>query len=217
MDIDNLIQRYSTATLLLEYCPYKILQEIIILEFSKGEFFLNQGDIYDHVFYIVNGTVDIFIDNFKDKQIVLDSYEAGNFIGEHEIFNNQPFSSSVVSTSEIILLKIPRKQFLEWLSLDNHLNNILINSLCNQIYKLSNLVETYSLLTTKEQVCLILSQLSPDNNIISRNRLLKKISSTTRSVDRVLLELKSKHIIINSNGNIQVNDFDLLEKFGGSV
>ena len=138
MDINSLIQRYSTANKLLEYCPYKILREIKIVEYSKRNFFLKRGNQYDFVFYIVDGTVDIFIDNFKDKQIILDTYDAANFIGEHEILNSQPFSSSVISTSDIILLKIPKKQYIEWLSTDHNLNKILINYLCNQIYKLSN-------------------------------------------------------------------------------
>lgn len=183
MNVNRLIQEYPCVTKLLAYCPHRILQELVIVEYSKGDFFLMRGNQYACVYYIVNGTVDIFIDNFKDKQIILDTYDAGNFIGEHEVLNGAPFSSSVISTSDIILLKIPKKQYIEWLAIDHNLNKILINSLCSQIYKLSNLVETYSLLTTKEQVCLALSQLTVANNTISRTSLMKKVSSTTRSVD----------------------------------
>ncbi|MGY3765603.1 Crp/Fnr family transcriptional regulator [Vagococcus vulneris] len=212
-ELNNLLSTNDKVQKILEDCPYSVLNLIEVIKFKKNEFYLRKGTISPYVYILVDGLVEIFIENINGRKIVLDIYKPGNFIGEHEIVNKNPFSVSVQSKSEICLLRISRKDFLKWLDLDRNINNRLLSSLCEQIYRLSNLTEVYSLFSTKEQVCFILLKLKSSTGVIERNQILAGVSSSSRSVDRILRDLKEKKIISNINGLIRVLDKKELKKY----
>lgn len=213
-ELDKLIQTYPKMSDILSSCPYSILNRFDIQRYKKGEFYLEKGTISDSVYIIVDGMIDIFIESDNGKKVSLDLYQSGNFIGEHEIIHQNPFSVSVISVSDIIILKLGRNDFLDWLDLDRNISNQLIRSLCSQLYKLSQLTEVYSIFSTKEQVTLVLSKLNTTHNCIERNQLLSRVSSTPRSVDRILKELRESEIISNDNGLIRVINHQALIHYG---
>ncbi|MGX7013409.1 Crp/Fnr family transcriptional regulator [Vagococcus silagei] len=215
-ELDKLIQQYPKIAEILRDCPYTILKSFEIQTYSKGEFYLEKGTISNEVYIIVDGLVDIFIESNNGKRVSLDIYQSGNIIGEHEIIHKNPFSVSVMSLSNITILKLQREQFLKWLDLDRNFSKFLIESLCSQLYKLSQLTEVYSIFSTKEQVSLILSKLNT-TQCIERSQLLLQVSSTPRSVDRILKDLREKNIISNDNGLIRVINHEKLFIYGRDV
>ncbi|TCZ80726.1 Crp/Fnr family transcriptional regulator [Paenibacillus albiflavus] len=198
---------------LLQHCPYSVLKKFQVKEYARGKFKLEQGTIYSEVYIIVQGKIDIFILSDSGRKITLDIYGPGNLIGEHELLQKIPFSSSVQSLSDVVLLKLSRESFLEWMELDRGFARNLTESLCNQIYQLSKRIESYSLFSTKRQVVVALSSLSK-GDYIERKTLLKRISSTPRSVDRVLKELKDLELIEMDNGVIKLRNPGLLIELG---
>ncbi|MCR8645983.1 Crp/Fnr family transcriptional regulator [Paenibacillus sp. N1-5-1-14] len=198
---------------ILKHCPYSVLKRFQVESHAKGRFNLEQGTIYSEIYIVVQGNLDIFILSDSGRKITLDIYGPGNFIGEHELLQEIPFSSSVQSLSDVVLLKLSREAFKEWLELDRSFSKNLTESLCKQIYHLSKRIESYSLFSTKRQVIEVLSSLSK-SDYLDRQALLKRISSTPRSVDRILKELKDLEIIEMDNGVIKLTNPNLLIELG---
>ncbi|MCU6793279.1 Crp/Fnr family transcriptional regulator [Paenibacillus sp. WQ 127069] len=198
---------------LLKHCPYSVLKKFKVKEYARGRFNLEQGTIYSELYIIVQGKIDIFILSDSGRKITLDIYGPGNFIGEHELLQKIPFSSSVQSLSDVVLLKLSRDSFMEWMELDRGFARNLTESLCEQIYHLSKRIESYSLFSTKRQVVAVLSSLSKID-YIERKTLLQRISSTPRSVDRVLKEMKDLELIEMEDGVIKIRNPRLLIEMG---
>ncbi|WP_027416587.1 cyclic nucleotide-binding domain-containing protein [Aneurinibacillus terranovensis] len=45
---------------LLKYCPYEILRHLEMCVHPKGSVVFNQGEVYDYLYILVDGLVDIY-------------------------------------------------------------------------------------------------------------------------------------------------------------
>lgn len=199
---------------LLKTCPLEILEEMELVRFAAKKFRLDQGESYQHVYLILNGNVKVFVMNHKGNQITLDIYEQGNFIGEHEAIINQPFSASLHSLTEVQLLKIPVKTFIKWMELDNAFCQRLTQSLCEQLYELTNRAAKYSLNDVRTQVVsTILSAYEQTNQLsIEKKQILDSVSATSRSVYRTLQQLSEEQLIQIESETVRIASLEKLQQ-----
>lgn len=203
---------------ILKCCPYEILKQFYVKEYKKGEFLLNQGEVYDKFYILVDGLVDIYEMSEKGKKYSLAIYKRGNYIGEHEIFDKVPFSCFVESITDVKLLEMKREHFLRWLDLDRNINGHITKTLCRQFYNLSKKVGKDTLYTLKQRICqYLLDNLEyKDNNgkikvNIQKEKLSEQMAVTQRSINRVLKNLKEEYVIDIENNYIIVKDLNLLK------
>ncbi|MFF2910680.1 Crp/Fnr family transcriptional regulator [Paenibacillus sp. NPDC057934] len=211
-DIDAIACNHPRMHTILKDCPFEVLREMEIQTFKKNKFYLPQGEMHAFVYIVVSGNVKVYVMNESAKQVTLDIYSCGNFIGEQEAMIQKPFSASIVSISEVTLIKIPDKAFLYWLSKDANFNQIVIASLCEQMYKLTNRTIKYSLDSVRSQ---IISSLLEESNgqksaMIQKKVILDSVSSTNRSVYRVLNQLEVEGSIVISGDEIEIVDREKL-------
>ena len=198
---------------MLKNCPYQILKEWSVESYDKGEFLLHQGEVYEYFYIVVSGEIDIYMLSEDGKKFSLSKYYAGNFIGEHEIFNLVPFSCSVESLTPVVLLKLEREKFLLLLDLDRSMEKIITQTLCTQFYNLSKKSGKAVLYTVKEQICnyLLNPKRSVSNGVFEKQQLLDYIPVNKRSIDRVLKKLSDQDLIEYDSGRITVKDVAGLE------
>lgn len=195
---------------LLNFCPLDILSRMEVLSVKEKRFNLFQGESYPFVYIIVSGKIKVFVSSEKGKQIVLDIYTSGNLIGEHEALVEKPYSASLQSMTDCVLLKISARDFKQWLDQDLVMSRYVIHSLCSQMYELTNRAAKYSLGSVKEQVITTLLEHS-NNQVISKRFVLDSVSSTPRSVYRLLSELEEEGLIKVSRMDITLLDIEQLK------
>ena len=64
-----------------------------VLKYKKGEIVCKQGSFANHLIYIEEGTVKIYIEH-QDKNLILKIAKAGEFIGIQSLFANSTFTYS---------------------------------------------------------------------------------------------------------------------------
>lgn len=202
---------------ILKCCPYEILKQFSIKEYKKGKFILKQDEVHDSFYIIVDGLADVYVMSEAGKKYSLTIYKKGNYIGEHEIFEQKPFSCFVEAISDIKILEISRNDFLRWLSLDRNLHEYITKTLCSQFYKLSKKVGKDTLYTLRQKICqyLIDNLIKTDNKQllkvnIEKEKLSEQMAVTQRSVNRVLKSLKEENIIDIDNNYIIIKDLKIL-------
>lgn len=213
-EVIEIIEKEPEIYEMLKYCPYEILKQFTIKKFDKGKFLLNQGQVYNTFYILVDGFVDIYVMSETGKKYSLTIYKKGNYIGEHEIFDQKPYSCFVEAISDIKLLAISRENFLKWISLDKNLNEFITKTLCSQFYKLSKKVGKDTLYTLKQRICYYLADnlSSKDNKVnIIKESLSEQMAVTQRSVNRVLKELKEQNIIELYSSYIIIKDLAALK------
>ncbi len=195
---------------LVEKCPIHILNKFTIVNFKKDEFYLKQGVIHEFVYIIIDGEVEIFYENKNDRLQYSETYKSGDLIGEIEIFENLKYANSVCSVSDVSLIRIDKSTFLEWVNLDNNFSVILLKRLSKNLWNSFYQFEMNTVYSLKDRLCRFL--LENQNEIINTKDLPIKMMVTSRSINRILKELKEKDILSVEKGIIYIFNIDLLKK-----
>lgn len=210
--IDAIVSNHPKIHAILKDCPFEVLREIEVQLYKKNKFYLPQGEFHAFVYIVVSGNVKVYVMNESAKQVTLDIYTCGNFIGEHEALIHKPFSASILGLGEVTVLKIPVKAFLYWLSKDANINHVVIATLCEQMYKLTNRTIKYSLDSVRSQIIssLIEESTGQKSKKIQKKTILDSVSSTNRSVYRILNQMEMEGSIVISGDEIEIVDREKL-------
>jgi CRP-like cAMP-binding protein len=85
----------------------RVAQVTQIVHFVPGQQFIQQGDVGDCLFVLIDGEVDILVDN----QRVAQRY-AGDVLGELAVLDKQPRRATCVAITEVTALKIDQNDFM---------------------------------------------------------------------------------------------------------
>lgn len=213
-EVIDLLERDSKIYEILKDCPYQFLKEIRIKKYSTKEFYLEQGEIHDTFYIIVDGEVDIYIQSEQGKKFYMMTYKKGNFVGELELFGRKPFMSCVESKGEVKTLEINRELCIKWLQKDKNFNDYVLKKLCEVTYISMQNIGENSLYTLKQRICqhIINETKEKTKNFMSLDveGISEYMGVTKRSVNRVLKELRDKDIIDNVESKLIVKNYEKL-------
>ena len=83
--------------------------------FGKGAVLIKEGDTKDAVLYLINrGWVRVIATESDGKQIVIDEYGPGDYVGEMAL-DGMPRSASVIALEMVEAVAVPRSAALKYL------------------------------------------------------------------------------------------------------
>lgn len=109
MEVLDVLERDKKIYDILKNCPYEILRSIRLKKYPEGRFNLEQGEIYNTFYILVEGYADIFVESDRGKKYYISTYDKGRFIGELEMFEQKPYMSRIESRGPITMLEIRRE------------------------------------------------------------------------------------------------------------
>lgn len=229
LEISEILEKDPVIFNIMRQCPYEILRKIAIREFKTGEFTLDQGEIYDSMYIVLEGELGIYVESEHGKKYYLNTYRKGNYIGELEMFGNYPYISSVEAKTDVKLMVIGRQEFIQWVQMDRNLNDYFVRTLCNNSYALCRNMGTNTLYTLKSRVCRFLidhvdnrardhayeytgDKDSPEGRriFVNSEMLSEYMAVTQRSVNRILKQLKDSQIIEITKSYIIIKNYPKL-------
>ncbi|MBV8048618.1 MAG: Crp/Fnr family transcriptional regulator [Paludibacterium sp.] len=212
-DVITIIEQERGIYELLKGCPYEVLKEFSVVRCRKGEFRLNQGQVYDSLYIVVSGLVRIYVMTESGRKYTLAIYKQGNYIGEHEIFDQRPYSCFVEAISDVVLLRLKREPFIRWLGQDRQISDSFTRSLCHQIYMLSEKAGTDTLYSLRQRICqYLVAAAARDRRVaLDREELGELMGVATRSVNRILKSLREEGLIVAEGHDIVIRDWPALQ------
>jgi len=212
-DVITIIEQERGIFELLKGCPYEVLKEFTVVRSRQGEFILNQGQVYDSLYIVVSGLVRIYVMTESGRKYTLAVYKQGNYIGEHEIFDQRPYSCFVEAMSDVVLLKLKREPFIQWLSLDRNISGSFTRSLCNQIYMLSEKAGVDALYSLRQRICqyFVSAAHKGEKILVDRESLSELMGVATRSVNRIIKSLREDGLISTDHNHIVIHDLNGLK------
>ena len=201
-------------------CPYEILNQFELKEYPKECIICHQEHEYDYFYVIAEGLVNIYRISKEGKKYSQAIYKKGDYFGELEVFSRKPYVCSVETITKAKVWRISRHDFLHWVELDKNFLLYLINTLCDSFYRLSKKAGEDTLYPLKYRICNFLlrsvdEDTKSDNHIevpFDRERLSEQFVATTRSINRILKQLKEKAIIDIKNKSIIIKDLEGLKE-----
>ncbi|MDA1370787.1 MAG: Crp/Fnr family transcriptional regulator [Proteobacteria bacterium] len=184
---------------------------------KKNVRIFSEGDESNSMYVIQSGGVKVF--NVVDRyQYVINDLDEGCYFGEYALLDDEKRSASVTTTSDSIILEIPKKAFTK--PLENKMTSkLLINDLISRIRELSiKLIDT-ALLDVRTNIIRLLtnsiySKKNGDGTFLTHDRwthqqIADRLGKERETVSRVIRKLQkdriydidksSKCIIIDSN------------------
>lgn len=210
----KLLEKDREIFQMLRQCPYEILRRFEVKDYEADQFVLNQGEIHNRFYIIVSGYVDIYVESAHGKRYLLCTYMKGDYIGELEIFKQTGYISRIQSRGKVRILELDRTFFLQWIRTDKNFNEYMIRTLCDNSYRMCLNMGENTLYTLKQRICqYLLRNMEMDAKfvMISSEVLSQQMAVTTRSVNRVLKQLREQGFIELEKGKISICDQQALE------
>lgn len=197
---------------LVKTAPLNIVEQMDVKKFDTKQFILHQGESYQNTYLLVNGRVKVFLNSPSGKQVVLDVYDSGMFLGEQEAIINRPYSASIINISPITVLSIRNSDFVEWTQKDHRFADRLIHNLSEQIYHLTKRMERYSMHSALQQIGLFLLSCAHEHIPITREKITYEVDTSYRNINRVLKKLADINVIQINRSIIKITDFQTLQQ-----
>lgn len=196
-----------------------IIPHLELLYFEPNEYVIHEGEPLKYLYFILQGKVKIYVSLSNGKSILLCFYEGLQVLGEVELVNGNPASTSVKTIEELYCLCIPSDKvgtlllndhkFLRYAlsSISEKLTRSVQNSSINLLYPLENRLSSYILATSEKTLVF-------DENLTEISELL---ATSYRHLLRTLNTLSEKGALEKVGRHYQVSDLNLLRSLASDV
>ena len=112
--MDNLAERLRTSPLFRSLSPQDRLALAAVARlrtYGRGEAIFAEGDLSDTFFSVTGGRVKVVKTLPNGRQVLLETFQAGDPFGAVAVYENRPFPASAVAMEDTEALLIPRAEF----------------------------------------------------------------------------------------------------------
>jgi len=126
-------------TLLLDYLSDMVKEQVRptagFQNISEGEVIIEQGDSAEHVYTIISGEADVFVDGVKVGEIGEEEV-----FGAMAVFTKEPRSATVIARTPCTIMAVPQKDFILLIEAQPQAAVNLIENLARRITALNQQV-----------------------------------------------------------------------------
>ena len=225
MKVEELINGNLELKSALKTCPPGILEKWEVKSYPKDYIICNQGEKSNYFYYIVEGYLSIYRMAEDGSKYIQSIYKPGNYFGELEIFNQEPYVCAVRTMTESKIIRLYRDYFMEWIKKDQDYLLYLTKTLCDNFYELSKKAGEDMLYSLKHRVCnYIVFRLHQadkmENGVkikVDKRQLANRLAVTKRSVNRVFRKIAKDGIVKLIKGKILIEDIKALEELAAET
>lgn len=182
------------------------LKHCHLKKYKKKTTIIHAGDISESLFYIIEGSVSVVIEDNDGNELILAYLNAGDFFGEMGLFEaNTKRSAWVISRTDCEISEIRYSEFLKLTKESPEIIFQLSSQMANRLRATSKKVSNLAFMDVTGRVARTLLDLAkqpdaithPDGMQISitRQELAKIVSCSREMAGRVLKELEESHLI----------------------
>jgi len=95
----------------------KLLSICEVLEYIAGEEIVSEGEIEPFFYGILNGSVNIVVNNDKNQEVVVGTLVCGELFGEAAIFTNVKRTANIVAVEKTQVIQIDRDKFFQFIKI----------------------------------------------------------------------------------------------------
>ncbi len=187
-----------------------IAAQTVTRQFPKNTVIVSQGDETDSFYVIVQGKVDVFLQNDKGKEIIINTLGLCESFGELAPLGRIPRQASIITTEDSTFGIISRQVFMDTLLVKPSIGMRIIDLLIRRIQDLTEEVSSLALEDVYNRVVRVLYKHAQEvgdklvTEKLTQQDIASRVGATREMVHRILKELKKggyisiegKHITI---------------------
>jgi CRP/FNR family cyclic AMP-dependent transcriptional regulator len=187
-----------------------IASKTVIRQYPKNTVVVSQGDETDSFYIIMEGKVDVFLQNDKGKEIIINTLGVRQAFGELAPLGRIPRQASIITTEDSTFGIISRQIFMDTLLTKPTVSMQIIDMLVHRIRDLTEEVSSLALEDVYNRVVRVLYKHAEEvgekliTDKLTQQDIASRVGATREMVHRILKELKTggyisiegKHITI---------------------
>ena len=187
-----------------------VAAQAVTRQFPKNTVIVSQGDDTDSFYVIVQGKVDVFLQNDKGKEIIINTLGLCESFGELAPLGGIPRQASIITTEDSTFGIISRQVFMDTLLVKPSIGMRIIDLLITRIQDLTEEVSSLALEDVYNRVVRVLYKHADEvgdklvTEKLTQQDIASRVGATREMVHRILKELKKggyisiegKHITI---------------------
>lgn len=113
-----------------------------LIETKEKQVIFRKGDVEEHLYLIVKGSISIAIKTFDKVELILSELHEGEIFGELTLFDNAPRTATATALDKATLLKMSREKYIRFLKLHPDVAIAMLGVLGKHLRETNEIMET---------------------------------------------------------------------------
>jgi CRP/FNR family transcriptional regulator, cyclic AMP receptor protein len=182
------------------------------------------GGQADMVYFILSGTVKVYVSQLDGKEVIVNIMGPGDTVGELSAIDSAGHSASVVTLEETQVAWMSQEHFREAIHTIQPISDNLIRSLTMRVRITTSHIQAYASLTVSGRIARQILSIANDYGQptsegiaiplrLTQGDIAELVGASRKRVNQVMVNLKRDGILsFDSNAHITIYDKDALEK-----
>jgi CRP-like cAMP-binding protein len=206
----DLIRRVPLFSMLTNEQAQGIADNVVKRRFRRGELVIEAGRKSNALFILLNGRARVLTADSRGREVILAVLEAGDYVGEMSLIDNEPHSATVRAEVQTDMLVLGRAEFARCLPDATTLAYGILRGLVSRLRAADRQIESLALLDVYGRVARTLLDMAEDvngtnliRNKVSRQDMAKVVGASREMVSRVMKDLEQRGVIeTQENGSV---------------
>jgi CRP-like cAMP-binding protein len=198
----DLIRRVPLFSMLTNEQARAVADGVVKRRYRRGELVVEQGKKSNALFIMLNGRARVLTADSRGREVILAVLEAGDYVGEMSLIDNQPHSASVRCEVQCDMLILGRAEFARCLPENSSLSYAIMRGLVTRLRSADRQIESLALLDVYGRVARTLLDMAEDvdgekviRSKVSRQDMAKIVGASREMVSRVMKDLEERGVI----------------------
>lgn len=198
----DLIRRVPLFSMLTNDQARAVADGVVKRRYRRGELVVEQGKKSNALFILLNGRARVLTADSRGREVILAVLEAGDYVGEMSLIDNQPHSASVRCEVQCDMLILGRAEFARCLPENSSLSYAIMRGLVTRLRSADRQIESLALLDVYGRVARTLLDMAEDvdgekviRSKVSRQDMAKIVGASREMVSRVMKDLEERGVI----------------------
>jgi CRP-like cAMP-binding protein/CheY-like chemotaxis protein len=193
----------------------KLTENREIRHFKKKTEVYREGDFPLYLYYINKGKVKAFKTNDDGKELIVNLYQEGDFVGYVDLIQDSNFTETIETIEDAEICLIPKKDFNTLLHQNPQVAQKFIQLLSKNIKENESNLLKLAYNSVRKRVSEALLRFTQDNQApmkISREDLASIAGTSLETAIRTLSDFKDEKLIDIESGKISIINIDKLKR-----
>ena len=198
----DLIRRVPLFSMLTVEQAQTIADGVVKRRYRRGEIIVEQGRKSDALFILLSGRARVITSDTRGREVILAVLEAGDYLGEMSLIDNEPHSATVRAEVQTDVLVLGRNELATCLPDNSSLSYAILRGLVARLRNADRQIESRALLDVYGRVARALLDMAEDDegrrvirSKVSRQDLAKVVGASREMVSRVMKDLEERGLI----------------------
>lgn len=158
--IERLLKELPVFKSLSDNHLSRIAKDFIVFQVKKGETVFYQSDSSTDLYIVLDGAVRASLLNQEGQELVLATFDKGDFFGEMSLLDGKPRSATMIAVEDSALGMLKRERFLSAVKNDPMIAIDLLSALVQRLRMADGMIESLAFLDVSQRLMKLLLQIA---------------------------------------------------------